>query len=687
MAKPATCRWTRIFVLIGILLYSKGSQADPQPALSYWLLRAEDLAAEDKVAESKRAYKRALHLDPGNRFAVSGLLWLQVQDMTSPERGQEGGQGTQSRLTDGGKRKRLEYLLARFGKQAETDKELWRVYAVGYLLLEQPGAALPWFARGLSRQPADLLWLLDWAGALQRAGRPTLAHRVARRALVLLYPMVKKAAHKGQSALEHEAVRTFVKLLCYEKGPNNDTPRLLRSLLAGELDAVVSRELLTLWQKNGDRVDLLRTRIKSSADTAGLLLRLRDIPPPAPAVASTETNAVVKKKEAGSTAGKNDDDDDDDDDEDDGDDDDSAQADDSAQDESDDEEDGDTDDAAAAQVGGGPPAASSTTSDVEVETEELDSTRPFAVTVGGEAHGLGGLLVESLQARGDFSLHRLGLTLRLGYAHLSDSEDTVNLDNLGLHNGEFDLGGLGRFRLRKGKIELGVGGNLRAAQSLAYGTLHGDYDVGYGLSLEGNVGLNQVVDDTSRLRLAGVRDRVAAGVYYDLTQREFINLIADWHRYETRQRELLSDGYALYLEAGHRLLLSSPGWSVRVSGYFEQNRLVASLPAGLAAGLSLEDTEVSDVITPEFGMVGVGTTLRRGVPGVAPADDHRLRLFADLWMGYLWPLNDFGFDLQLGLGLSERGMGELSVSGFFSNSRSGGGSEGLSWGAGLRYVY
>jgi hypothetical protein len=58
-----------------------------------------------------------------------------------------------------------------------------------------------------------------------------------------------------------------------------------------------------------------------------------------------------------------------------------------------------------------------------------------------------------------------------------------------------------------------------------------------------------------------------------------------------------------------------------------------------------------------------------------------------VWLGYLWPLNGFGYDAQLGLGLSERRLGELSVSGFVSNSRFGGGAVGFTWGAGLRYVY
>jgi hypothetical protein len=86
-------------------------------------------------------------------------------------------------------------------------------------------------------------------------------------------------------------------------------------------------------------------------------------------------------------------------------------------------------------------------------------------------------------------------------------------------------------------------------------------------------------------------------------------------------------------------------------------------------------------------MFGVGSTLRRGIPGVAPTDDHRVRLLADAWLGYLWPTRSVGFDLQLGIGISARRSGELSLNGFLSNSRHPGAADPLSWGAGLKYVY
>jgi hypothetical protein len=654
--------------LVGLLLLTGVARADSQPALSYWLLRGADLAAEGNVGKAQDAFVRALRLEPDNKAAISGLLYSLITQVAG---GASGDDTAQSRLL---------HQLVRFRKLAGKDDELWRAYAAGALVLGDPWEALHWFRAGWrdwDRPPRELLFVADWAEALESTGHALLARRLIRQLLPRLLPLALQSAHKGQTPEEHELVRSFALLLRYDQGPASGS--FLRKLLLRPLDAAVVLELRALGRKP-DKLPSL----SSAAFRHGRILRLRGPSQKAQEAASAPASPSLKSKATPDKSEEDDGDDDDDDDSDDGDANDNS-------DDSDDNDDSDDDQAdveeaeSAADSGGTGPSVVST--EVEEEADEPEPTRAFAAMVGGEAHGLGGLLVESAQARGDYTRGRLTLGLRLTYAHLSESQDWVDIASIGLRYGEFDLLAQGRWEFRKGKIELGVGGNLRTIQSVPYGLAHGTYDLGRGLSVDLSVGINQVVDDTSAARLIGTRDRVAAGLYFDLTQREFINGTADWHRYESRAREPLSDGYALYLEAGHRLLLANPGWSIRLSGYFEQNRLVSSLPAGLASLLLDPTLPLSDFVVPEFGMFGAGTTLRRGVPGVEPSDDRRFRLFLDAWLGYLWPLNSVGFDLQLGLGLSARRLGEFSVSAFFSNSRSGGGAEGLSWGAGLRYVY
>lgn len=638
------------------------SSDEPAPALpespSGWLAQGQSFARLGKRREAQYAYMRALELQPDSRQAARALLWFAVENVAPGGRNNDGD------------RRELWADLARFRPLAQHSLTLWRAYAAGYMVLNRPKEALYWFAHGWRTKPADRLWLADWASALQRTNQPTAARRLAHHAIALILPSAGKAAHREASPYEQEALRTLVLLLRTRRGPG-DVLQRLRPALAQGLDPALTRRLKLLWQEPVDPED--SPALTGSAFKRGLLLRLRgeDATSAAgKASASAETKPEDHTRDADADADAEDDDSDDDD-----------------SDEDDDFADDETDSALAAD---GVPAElqDESANEPEDESELPDSLRPYAVTLGTEVRSLGDVHLVSANSWLDLSTRRLGLGLRASYTYVyapADWEDGADLS--GLRWGEVDLSGLAKWRLSKGTLELGVGGNLRAAQSLAYGWFHGDYVVFPGVLLELSVGLNQVVDDTSAVRLMGARDRLTGGVALDLTQREFINGWAGWQRYQSRQRELLSDGYSMYLEAGHRLLLANPGWSVRASAYWEQNRRVSDLPDGLQELLDDEYFDIRDFVVRRFAMVGAGTTLRRGVPGVAPADDRRLRLLFDLWLGYLWPQSDFGFDLQLGLGVSARRCGEWSINGFFSNSRHPGGDLGLSFGAGLRYVY
>lgn len=635
------------------------SSGEPAPALpeslSDWLTQGQRFGQLGKKRESQYAYRRALALKSDSRQAARALLWLAIENVAP---------GGRNSAAD---RNALVAELFRFRTLAQRSLTLWRAYAAGYLVLGRPRDALRWFALGWRTRPADRLWLADWASALQRTNQPTAARRLAHHAITLILPSARRAVHPQPTAYEQEAVQTLVLLLHTRRGPGDVLQRLRPALVHG-LDPALIQRLKLLWQEASDEDDSLA--LTGSAFTKGLLLRLRG-EDAAETSGKVVARAATKAEEQARDADAADDDSDEDDDTEEEDDDDFA---DEAPD-------------SALTADGVPAELQDEGTEPEDESEQPDSLRPYAVMLGTEARSLGDLHLVSVNSWLDLSTRRLGLSLRAGYTFVYAPDDWEDADLTGLRWGEVDLAGLAKWRLNKGKIELGVGGNLRAAQSLAYGWFHGEYEVFPGLLMELSAGLNQIVDDTSTLRLLGVRDRLTIGLDLDLTQREFINGWAGWQRYQSRERELLSDGYAMYVEAGHRLLLANPGWSVRASAYWEQNRLVPHLPDGLQELLDDEYYEVSDFAVSEFAMVGAGTTLRRGVPGVAPADDRRLRLLFDLWLGYLWPQSTFGFDLQLGLGVSARRCGEWSINGFFSNSRHPGGDLGLSFGAGLRYVY
>lgn len=599
--------------------------------------------------------------------------------------------------------------------------------AFGHLLLGREDLALRWLRFGFAQPVSDSLWLADFAAALLNTGRVDASRQLARAALRRLHDPVQALVARPPKPAEawtrrdRERLRTYVRLLRFAQGSTRGAWRLADVL--PRHDPSLHRDLLAAWNDSD--------RLAGRGFVQGRALRLRP-PDPPPAVSPTlrddassddsgETAAAAsassvasqlnkKQDKAGQGAdGKNaqeEEEDDEDEDEEDEEDDGTGSGDGGEDDDGDDEDEDEEDDAS-----GGPlaqaltqiaaPDAAGATDDVQAEDEsdEPDSDRSYALSAGLDVMELGGLLLTGATVRGDFTLRRLnlprfGLGLRASYVAFSDTHDWLNLYDLGLELGELELALVGRYRFPRdrGRIELGLVANLRTTDALPGGWLHAEYSPTWGLGrallFEVNAGVNQVVADTNELRLLGSRDRIQGGIDWDLTAREFVNVLAGWQRYASRRREQLSDGYMVFAEAGHRLRLANPGWNLRITGYVEGNSLAAALPRWVARKVDSEDEiTVGDIVVEQFAMVGLGTTVRRGLPGSAPADDRRFRYFCDLWVGYLWPLNQVGFDVQAGLGYSLPKLGELSLGGYFSNSRFGGGREGISAGFSLRWAY
>lgn len=683
----------------------------------------------------ERGKPTSLSAPPAGPSSLARAMWDQLAALARGD------------LSDVRKRRYLIRLLGRHARVAQHDPHLWRAYALGSLLLGREDLALRWLRLGYAQKPGDVLWLADFAAALVYDGRVPTAKWIARRALRRLRPTVLELSRSpaaspspalerasarasdgandrasdragdrasdraGDAALgrpEREMLRTYVRLLRFAHGPREGAwflPDVLPTTMARSL----GQDLLAVWNDSDG--------LASRGFELGRVFRLRPpISRPEPAAPSPATPSgndatkpppgagparVTPAATAKSEEGEDEDEDEDEDDEGDEDDEDEDDEDEDEEDE-DEEEDADDDEEAAAGLAAvlaASDASVPTVIEAEDESEDPDSDRRYAVTAGIDISDLNGLTLVGGSVRADFTLGRLGLPrfglgLRTSYVWFSDTHDWLPLYNVGLELGELDFAVVGRYRLprERGRIEVGLGGNLRTSHGIPYAWLHGELapslGLGSALLLELNVGVNQIIADTNELRLLGTRDRVQTGIDWDVTAREFLNVFLGWQRYQTRRRELLSDGYTLYAELGHRLRLANPGWSVRLSGYLEENRLQPSLPAWVARKVSSdEEIGLDDIVVSGFGMVGLGTTLRRGTPGIAPADDRRLRYFVDVWAGYLWPLDQVGFDLQLGIGYSREKLGELSLSGYLSNSRFGGGREGVSAGLSLRYVY
>ena len=325
-----------------------------------------------------------------------------------------------------------------------------------------------------------------------------------------------------------------------------------------------------------------------------------------------------------------------------------------------------------------------------------------------ELHSLGGLLIHSTLAGIGVTLQQVELGVRLGYSYLDTAGERLGLADPSLGHGEFDAAAFVRFRPRSGLLEAGVGGNFRSELSIPYGAVRGLYYFGRGVSLHGEVSVNQLTEDTLGLRVLGARDRVLAGLTYEPLRFLYFITELDWHGYFSRRRESLGDGFGAYLEAGYRSHRGRLGWDLRASGFYENSRLASDLPEDLCGRLrdSCANTGIEDLVLPTYAMVGAGPRLRYNLPGSASSGggSGHFFFFLDGWLGALLHSEtaggatdqstgqstgqsiSVGYDVQAGVGIVlPRSFGRLSASGYLSNSRSGG-FEGVQWGTGLRYA-
>lgn len=378
----------------------------------------------------------------------------------------------------------------------------------------------------------------------------------------------------------------------------------------------------------------------------------------------------------------------------------------------------------------------------DAEDDEADEPTPTAASppnlqrpphlisavLAYELHSLGGLLIHSTLAGVGVTLRQVELGVRLGSSYLDTAGERLGLDDPSLSAGEFDAAAFVRFRPRAGLLEAVAGGNFRRELSIPYAAMRGLYYFGRGVSLHGEVSVNQLTEDTLGLRVFGARDRVLAGLTYEPLRFLYFITELDFHAYFSRRRESLGDGFAAYVETGYRAHRGRLGWDLRASGFYENSRLASDLPEDLCRRLRdrCANTGIDDIVLPTYAMVGAGPRLRYNMPGSASSGggSGHFFFFMDGWLGALLHSESpggtpeqtidqtsdqtsnpssspssgqtlgqtlgqtisVGYDLQLGVGVVlPRSSGRLSASGYLSNSRSGG-FEGVQWGAGVRYA-
>ena len=145
----------------------------------FWMLRAQWHQARGNLAGAKADLLRAMEVEPGLVEPRVAYLFL---------------------LIDSGQHPELQQRLSAWHGEAEQNALYDAAYAAGYMALDQPRRALPFWRRLAPTMREDALWVAAYADVLAAAGHGDAALRVRAQALVLTRQRLAQGSAQGEGA-------------------------------------------------------------------------------------------------------------------------------------------------------------------------------------------------------------------------------------------------------------------------------------------------------------------------------------------------------------------------------------------------------------------------------------------------------------------------------------------------------
>jgi hypothetical protein len=157
--------------------------------------------------------------------------------------------------------------------------------------------------------------------------------------------------------------------------------------------------------------------------------------------------------------------------------------------------------------------------------------------------------------------------------------------------------------------------------------------------------VQEIVEETAALRLAGAKSRLSNTLEFLFTSREYAVLTAFLQQYRTRDFSLLGQGGGGELEIGHRLLQGRPSITLRLQGAFGLNELAGSLTQAAAGFLTGKPT-VSEVVAPVYAAAGGGFQIGSGNRLGRASAPGTLAYRLETWLGWMAAPNRVGFEVR-----------------------------------------
>jgi tetratricopeptide (TPR) repeat protein len=177
----------------------------------FWVLRSQWRQARGEMLAAVSDLRRALEIEPENTGTRVAFLFL---------------------LIESGDKGELQRRLTTWQDAAQRNPAYDAAYAAGYMELDQPRLALPYWRRQAEGLRDDPLWNGSYADVLDAAGQPEQAVRVRALALQLTHTRLQTLATRTDAPAEElQALRLQLARLTLADSPGDSGLRTLRAML------------------------------------------------------------------------------------------------------------------------------------------------------------------------------------------------------------------------------------------------------------------------------------------------------------------------------------------------------------------------------------------------------------------------------------------------------------------------
>ncbi|WP_256577064.1 tetratricopeptide repeat protein [Pseudomonas sp. Irchel s3b6] len=218
------------------------------------------------------------------------------------------------------------------------------------------------------------------------------------------------------------------------------------------------------------------------------------------------------------------------------------------------------------------------------------------------------------------------------------------------------------------------------------------WQLGAGDELEAGFDWHRESEDSGLMRTFGQYDGVRLGGRHGFTARDQLSWEVAQKSFSTRGGDALGNGQDVKAEYGHTLQFEGPAWTLRSGVAYQHNqvddRTLDSLSSnnGGPVRVELPDPDspldqptvvASDLLQSRYGLLYVGSTWRRGMPGALSRAHPQYTWLVDVTVGWQWLDQTVNYGINTGMGMEVLGNDELAfTAGYQSEPQGGNGQAG-----------